>query len=555
MLPALERALTQKAVPYRVEGGSLIYRTQEVRDLLNCLAAIEDPSDQIALFGALRSPAFACSDLELARFKAAGGRFDYLRPGVEGTDGRVAEAMRTLARYHESRHSQSLAGLIESFVSECGQVESGILDTGERNSFRRARFLVEQARAFEAAGPESLRALISWLERRANEVIVDNEGAGLDDDEDAVRVLTIHAAKGLEFPIVFLSGMGSQRREPGETYMVDGANRRPAICIGSTTRRFELGDVEELKHLELEHSAAEFVRMLYVAATRARDHLIFSLFHKQSASRSGAAILLSHGAAESVYALQPVAPGAARRLDSLDGLPLDLPAARTVDEFEAGRAQLLAQSRQERYTSATAEVRTQAERKDETKDVTEPWSRGRGATRIGRAVHATLQSVGLDASDEMVMNFARAQAAAEAVPDEAAKIARLVRAALASKAAERARTAKRALREVPFALRLDGTTVEGFVDLVIEDGDGGLEIVDWKTDDVPAADVLARLADYRLQAGLYGLGLSQATGRPVTRLTYVFAASGVEESPGDPQELIEAAVQHLRTSAEARLDV
>jgi ATP-dependent helicase/nuclease subunit A len=124
----------------------------------------------------------------------------------------------------------------------------------------------------------------------------------------------------------------------------------------------------------------------------------------------------------------------------------------------------------------------------------------------------------------------------------------LVRVALASQAAQRARTARRALREVPFAFKQDGVIVEGFADLVIEHEDG-IEIVDWKTDRVPGDAVSARLENYKTQAGLYVLGLQNATGRPVTRVTYVFVSPNREASIGEPPALAAAALQRLRDEA------
>ncbi|MFI5268308.1 MAG: UvrD-helicase domain-containing protein, partial [Chloroflexota bacterium] len=79
-LRRLERAFEFEDVPYRMESGSLVLNTPEVRDLLSCLRAIEDPSDQVALIAALRSPAYACSDVDLLAWKEAGGRFDYEHP-------------------------------------------------------------------------------------------------------------------------------------------------------------------------------------------------------------------------------------------------------------------------------------------------------------------------------------------------------------------------------------------------------------------------------------------------------------------------------------------
>jgi ATP-dependent exoDNAse (exonuclease V) beta subunit len=73
-LRRLERAFERHDVPYRVESGSLVLQTQEVRDLLTCLRAIDDPSDQVALVAALRSPAYACSDADLLEWVEAGGQ-------------------------------------------------------------------------------------------------------------------------------------------------------------------------------------------------------------------------------------------------------------------------------------------------------------------------------------------------------------------------------------------------------------------------------------------------------------------------------------------------
>jgi ATP-dependent helicase/nuclease subunit A len=545
VLSSLERSLSSAGVPYRVEGGSLIYRTQEVRDVINCLTAIDDPADEVAIVGALRSPAFACSDVDLGRFVAARGKFNYLRSALDGAEGPVADGLRVLGRYHQSRHDQSLSELVEGFVTESGQVESGILDQGDRNSFRRMRFLIEQARAFEAGGPESLRAFVQWLERRSAQVMLDNEGAGLDDDEDAVRIMTIHGAKGLEFPVVILAGMATAPRYRADTYAVDRASGEIAINVGAKTggRRFQLGNVEGLEQIEKAHTDAEFVRVLYVAATRARDHLVFSLYHARAGS--AAAQLLSAGADEGIAVLSPPETPVDSERTPFADVRVDLPEATTAEELAAQRRALVDASRTREFTSATS---LGHERKDETEDDTEPWSRGRAGTRLGRAVHAAIQSLSLTPDDVTIDAFSRAQAVAEAVPEREAEVARLVRAALASEAASRARTAPRALREVPFAWQMDGTTIEGFIDMLIEAPEG-IEIVDWKTDRVPPDEVPSRLDTYRLQAGLYVLGVERATQRKVHRVTYVFVSAGREASPGDPAELSAYSLAQIRAQA------
>jgi ATP-dependent helicase/nuclease subunit A len=293
--------------------------------------------------------------------------------------------------------------------------------------------------------------------------------------------------------------------------------------------------------------------MLYVGASRARDHLVFSLYRTQRATKAAAAQLEAAGARDGVLSLVPVARAAGEVRRPFEGVHVDAPAAATPEEMEEQRSRLLTLSRKQTYTSATRLGRA-SEAKDTGEDETEPWSRGRAGTRLGRAVHAAVQSLPLDPDAVSIEAFSRAQAVAEAIPERAPEVARLVRAALSSGAAQRARAAPRALREVPFAVPVDGVIVEGFVDMLIETPDG-LEIVDWKTDRVSAGEVDGRLADYRLQAGLYvlgierAMGIGRATGRHVNRVTYVFVSAGREESPGQPAELAESALARVLAGA------
>ncbi len=552
LLTALERSLADASVPYRVEGGSLVYRTQEVRDIINCLTAVDDPADEVAIAGALRSPAFACSDVDLAKFTTdRGGRLDYLRSGLEERTGPVADALRTLRRYHEGRNSSSLAGLVERLVWELRVVEVGTIDQADRNAFRRARFLVEQARAFERSRPESLSAFVSWLERQSERMIVDHEGAGID-DEEAVRIMTIHAAKGLEFPIVILGGLSAAPNVTEyPTYLADHAAGRVGVHAGrrGVNRAFALGEYGALRQTELAHGQAEMDRLLYVAATRGRDHLLVSLYHTKHQSNTCAQRLIESGA--QAHAPELIAPptitaiGGAR----LAGLSVELPDDLDHESFDAARAALLATATTRRYTSATAIKRlADGRRVDDEKermDASEPWSRGRAGTRLGRAVHAAIQSLPLDPDDATIEAFCRAQAVAEAIPHREAEVIKLVRWVVReSDAWRRASSATRALREAPFVVRRDGAVLEGFVDLLLETTDG-IELIDWKTDHVPAAAIKERLREYELQAGLYVYGVQEATGRPVSGVTYVFASAETEQSPGDPATLAAAAVAEL----------
>jgi ATP-dependent helicase/nuclease subunit A len=552
ILGPLERALIDAGVPYRIEGGSLAYATQEVRDLINCLSAIDDPTDEVAVVGALRSPAYACSDVELAEHRLSGGGFDYTNEALDEGQGKVAAALLHLRSYHVLRSHRSIAALAETYIADRRVVEAGMYTSGSRDAFRRARFIVEQARLFEADQPESLRAFVDWLERRAGEAIYDYEGAGLDDDEDAVRIMTVHAAKGLEFPIVIVAGLGVSKSNVPPTLLVDRHSDRVAITIGSAQRgnRSMIGAFDDVWAQERLHDDAERARLLYVATTRARDHLIVSLYRAQRANNTLAQLLQDSGVLAHASLLAELADVRGDDAGPFAGLVVD-PVQLSEADFAEARFALTFTARGQRVSSATALGRRDHEEDEEAEreDETEPWARGRGGTHRGRAVHAALQVLPWDADDATIDALAGAQAVVEAIPDDAPAIGELLRRGLRTEAVSRARSARRALREVPFAFMSEGVLLEGFIDLVIENADGSLEIVDWKTDNVAGEAVEARLASYHLQAGLYVLGLEAATGRRIAGVTYVFITAGQELSPGAPPDLAAEARAAILRSA------
>ena len=149
-------------------------------------------------------------------------------------------------------------------------------------------------------------------------------------------------------------------------------------------------------------------------------------------------------------------------------------------------------------------------------------SAGRAGTSVGRAVHAVLQTVDLATGDGLDAT-ARAQALAEGIPQREAEIRALARSVLQSSTVRGAVTGGRYWREVPVAAVIDGITVEGFVDLLMETLEG-LVVVDYKTDQTPTDDELdAAMERYRAQGAAYALALERALGAPVARCVFVFA--------------------------------
>jgi ATP-dependent helicase/nuclease subunit A len=179
-----------------------------------------------------------------------------------------------------------------------------------------------------------------------------------------------------------------------------------------------------------------------------------------------------------------------------------------------------------------------------------PWQRGRGGTALGRAVHAVLQSVDVR-TGEGIEATARAQALAEGIVEREAEIAALARSALDAPTIRGALARqRRLLREMPVTADIGGVLVEGFVDLLVEE-EGGLVIVDYKTDHITDDALDARVLEYRGQGAAYALALETVLGRPVERMLFVFvrATGAVERELPDLRGAIAELVDWLSATS------
>ena len=518
-LRTLEIALEDANIPYRLEGASLVLETQEVRDLLNCLRAIDDPSDQVATIAALRSPAFACTDVELMEFYEAGGRFDYLSSGGP-SGGPVAEALASLKEYHAARLWTSSVYLIDRFIRDRLLMESALDHPRTREQWRRYRFIVEQARAFAGTGVSSLRGFLEWMSRQAEEGARLTETPVPEGDEDAVRIMTVHGSKGLEFPVVVLTGLNSSDRSRAETVVFDRESGRVEVSAGTLRQSFTTSGYEAAAESEKRMRDMEAVRLLYVAATRARDHLVVSMYRSERGQPPAGTIAGLLKGYDHLWCpltdltdLSPPAPSPADNRNDVDPSRHSLQARR---QWVEDRERVV--KRQGRPASVAATGLANAEKAEPETD--EPWRRGRAGTSVGRAVHAVLQTIDL-ATGAGIDQTARAQAAAEGIPQRQAEVARLTRVAVESDIVKRAVTSGRLWREVPFGVPVGDGALEGFVDLLFEEDDG-LVIVDYKTDSVEPEDVEDAANRYSLQAGSYALVAQRATRKPVKEIVFLF---------------------------------
>jgi ATP-dependent exoDNAse (exonuclease V) beta subunit len=522
-LPFLERAFDDAGIAYRAETSSLVYGSREVRELLAALRAIDDPSDSLSLVTALRSSLFGCGDDDLFEYKIEhGGAWDVRRDPPESLppDHPVGAGLRFLRTLCEERLWSAPSELLERLVRERGVVEVAALGGRFRDVARRVRFLIDQARAFADAESGALRDYLAWAQLQGTEGARVVEAVLPETDDDAVRILTVHGAKGLEFPIVICSGAttAAQSRQRGVQVLFPVSGGYEVKMTSSVqTAHFEL-----YQPIDEQMDFHEKLRLLYVACTRARDHLVVSVHRRErtlpeeSSKWTHAELLWNAARLASWQAFD--APASER----LEASPVAVPDVLSPQHWEDEHARAFERGARRGFVGAT----TLAARVDEAarsdpglaKDARDlelpPWNKGRYGTAIGRAVHAVLQTIDL-ATGAGLVETAAAQAAAEGVLGHEKTIAALAQSALDSPVVQRA-AARPFWRETYVAVPLDGITLEGYIDLAFRDDDG-LVVVDYKTDAVRGDELEARLAHYRVQAAAYALAVADATGDPVVR--------------------------------------
>jgi ATP-dependent exoDNAse (exonuclease V) beta subunit len=344
----------------------------------------------------------------------------------------------------------------------------------------------------------------------------------------------VHGAKGLEFPVVVLSGMTTQL----------AARRRGAQVIFRPDRPWavhlkqdlETTEFSELLPIEEQMDREERLRLLYVAATRARDHLIVSVHRKASNAKEPTAAELLYRARLQPSVVLDIAPSAhpddsaERSAPELEAGSEDLP---SLEEWRREHDAALASASRPVAVSATrlaeeaagrarAELLTGMEKDPRDIDLP-PWQKGRYGSAIGRAVHGVLQVIDIPAGDGL-REACEAQAVAEGVLGKEGVIENLCRSALASPLVQRAST-RPYWREVYVGIPFDDGMLEGYVDLLYRDDDG-LVIVDYKTDALATeADIPAKVERYRPQLEAYERAAETATGEHVSRSLLLFLAA------------------------------
>lgn len=296
-IDAYAEELEKRGLGAYVVGGRNYYASEEVGDVLSLLSLLVNPHDDLALLTVLRSPFVGVADdvLYLLREKAGRRRSAGRRPflwtallaiakGQElpgATEDEVASLRDLAAGVFELRGrmgTPGLGGFVEQTLNRFDYDLAVLRAPQGRRRFANLRKLMRLADEFESVEGPDPASLVAYLRERGELAAKEGNAAILAEGEDVVRLMTIHQAKGLEFPVVLVVGLGSEgggREGSGMHVGLRGeVGFRLKLEDGPGSPTVEYGPVEAIIEEASRREAEELLRKAYVALTRAEERLV-----------------------------------------------------------------------------------------------------------------------------------------------------------------------------------------------------------------------------------------------------------------------------------------
>jgi ATP-dependent helicase/nuclease subunit A len=574
-----EEALREREIPYYLVGGHAFYAQQEIFDLANLLGAVENAGDVVRLVGALRSPFFsledetlywlAGDDHDLARGLSDPTRRQRLAPDQRR---RVEFADEALGRLRSKKDRVPIARLVNEALDLTGYDAALLAEFLGRRQLANLHKLIDTARQFDRAGLFTLADFIEELEQFVAEQPRESQAALHPETGNVVRLMTIHQAKGLEFPVVFVPDLGRPSQDRLDDALFD-PELGPIVGLPASAGKgaHHLGR-DLLRCRDAAADLAESVRLLYVATTRAADYLVLSSSVKRIDGEGTSPGLV-------VPSQSPWMPLLAERFDLETGecrakLPDGWPSPRMrktpqseeaagraatrganlenlVDQIRAGGAgnapldaiqpiPISGAGRRQFSVSQIENVVAEPVRRDgerhrvEVDDLFRPGLM-ESATVRGSVVHAALERVSFRDPGDLKPLVAQCWAEHDpAHPDQdVSDLVALLERFLGSETARRLADADACYRELEFMLRWPPDAagsvdqyLRGFIDCLYRDSEGW-HLLDFKTNRVAAEDVATVSAEYTLQLVVYALAGERLIKGPLKSAGLYFLEPGV----------------------------
>ncbi len=560
-MDAYAEAFRSAAIPYQILGGRQYMTRDEVEELRVLLRAINSPADRTALVASLRSSLFGFSDETLLHFAAAGGVFTYTHdlPAELPNADRFGAAFGVLRELHARSRQCSPSTLLYEIYTQTHLVPLFALRPHGSQRTANLLKLIELAQSLADQGVRSLSAFNRFLahHHRATE---EGEAVIAEEHAPAVRFLTIHKAKGLEFPVVILAnailapgrpsrpGLIERSQKPSSIQKAEGdrllqPRGRLELRLGPQLLAWQTLGWQEAQAREGSREEAEERRLWYVAATRACDRLIVPLLPELE-STSGQSLWFNSqladatpfSPAQDLSPLHTTDPPALIGEETLPPIPPTQPALERYQTWQADQQALREQGRQPRTVS-------QGSNKDHLIKMTSPLT-----LRVGSLVqdaqdsaHTRERPTGLthrspgpehQLGRAVRMALKRSAKTSHSPSDEVSNgtsLQRFVHNVLTSPLLSSACAAQECFADLPFSLHYQAPphtdlVLNGVIDLAFLENKAWV-IIDLKTDALTDGQARVQATRYRSGLYVYALALEQLTPYPVKDLVVLFAHS------------------------------
>ncbi len=570
-----EEAFRGAGIPFVTDGGNGFYEKFEVGAVVSVLSAVARPGDPLALAAALRSPLYGFSDVELACW--------FLKTGEPPRE--LREAVREIRLLHGMKRDSSARALLEEIYRRTGAFELFLASSEGEQRVANLLKLLDMAHEFAGNGRRGVDAFAAHLEAQYDlgrdagepEAFLDDRGA------EAVKFMSVHQAKGLEFPVVALADMEGRGAGGSEARIANHERRNEAVelRLGSRPRLLDSAGYVSALEREKRFREAEIKRLWYVGATRARDCLLwpesgFRSFvkdavrdemrkkmrgaepdekaieqeirkKKEEIERKTNDVMdeVVQAASASVLEVSPQAPGEPEpilRLRDDVFRPVNGGSAGVLDRRAAideklKRLKKPVETRKPLAPSGLVkgfdEEEPVASWTLDDEDAPEDIEVHAGGMAFGNLVHAILAR--LEPPETERLESLRGEGVTYARtfgldPEDVEHAMGLIRDSMGTgRILARAAAASKRRRELPFVFESEGRVIRGAIDLVFEEGDK-LVVVDFKTDNVAAGEAEDRVSFYENQGAAYVMGLEAATGLEAGELVFSFLRPGVDVS-------------------------
>ncbi|MBM2803467.1 MAG: uncharacterized protein HW419_1360 [Deltaproteobacteria bacterium] len=540
----------RQGIRYVVEGERHFYAAKEIIDAVNLLRAVENPFDRLALVGVLRSPLGGLSDQQIYELHRQ-NLLDYraaAKLGKKDFPPTLAQLYQALAQLNvETRTLPIGAAAAHVFAVLPVEILAACHFHGEQAVANLAK-LKQQAEQLGAEGLTTLKEAIRQLERRVLEVKEEGESVLAEENLDAVRIMSIHKAKGLEFPVVILAGCqtGTEGRHSSDAAsLFDWSTGLTGLRIGRITDLAGLYISEQSKL----RNAEEEKRLLYVAMTRARENLIISCAPSNRRSSGSFLSMLDDTLNDTIAnadASKSVAVGngkveievvtdnlsAPSRTNSKTKRAKKKPNWQPFVDTWARRTTAYEKAQQTAPFLTPTSLKRQEKTATEAGDTVSRIDRQTPALVIGDLAHRFLQNWRFA---EETKNFGGQlqkfidQALAQEFSAVRAVIETELQDILASffrsKTYAELKQSRILGREVPLLMPWNGQIMEGVIDLIYEKN-GLLYLADYKTDRIAKNELAAAAERYRQQAEIYTQAAKQSLRRAVAAFKLIFLRAG-----------------------------